>query len=215
MNLLLVSQILALAALVFTLAAFGLRLRAFNLLARPVDRSATKGNVQSGVVYAFTLGMMPWAKEGTRIHWIAYTRGVVFHIMIFIGLAIFLFSPWINNLPVGWISTLAVLAGIGALLGIAGFIMRLVEHNLKALSTLDDYFAVLLVSLFLASAAIWLSGLSGVWFFYLMTGIMLVYAPLGKIRHCIYYAYSRLFFGKFTGRRAVLPHSQQNSGRVS
>jgi hypothetical protein len=64
---------------------------------------------------------------------------------------------------------------------------------------------VLLVSLFLATAtsALLAPALRPV--FYLVSALMLVYAPLGKIRHCLYYAYSRLFFGKFFGRRAVLP----------
>jgi hypothetical protein len=37
---------------------------------------------------------------------------------------------------------------------------------------------------------------------------MLVYIPLGKIRHCLYFFFSRTFFGKFFGRRAVFPHPQ-------
>jgi hypothetical protein len=40
---------------------------------------------------------------------------------------------------------------------------------------------------------------------------MLVYAPFSKIRHCAYYAYSRLFFGRAMGRRGVLPHRQQEA----
>ena len=43
-----------------------------------------------------------------------------------------------------------------------------------------------------------------VWMFWLVSAVLLVYMPLGKIRHCIYYAYSRLFFGKAIGSRGVL-----------
>ena len=209
MTLILFTQILAALALVFTVIAFGWRLRLFNSLARPVDRSTPKGNPRLGVLYAYTLGMAPWAKESTRRHGIAYLRGVAFHLGIFLGLGILISSPWLYQLPVTWRALLALGAVLGALLGLAGFIARFAEHNLKALSTPDDYTAVLVVSLFQVSAGLWLVYAPALPLFYLVSAIMLVYAPFSKIRHCIYYAYSRLFFGKFVGSRAVLPHSQQ------
>lgn len=203
------SLILTGMALVFTLLSFGWRLRNFNALSRPVDHSSPKGDPLAGVLYAFTLGMAPWAKESTRRHWMAYMRGVAFHLAIFLGLALLLAGPWMGSFPGGWRTGLALVTGLGTLLGLAGFVARLVERNLRALSTPDDYFAVLLVSLFLAAATAALLNLALLPIFYFVSAVMLVYAPLGKIRHCIYYAYSRLFFGKFVGRRAVLPHVQQ------
>jgi len=201
--------VLAGLALAFSVLAFARRLRTFNALPRPMDRSVAKGSVRAGVVYAFTWGMMPWAKESTRRHVIAYTRGVGFHLGIFLGLGVLIASPWLKSIGAEWRIALAVGIGAGALLGFAGFVARFVERNLRALSTRDDYFAVFIVSLFLTSASLWLITPATAPIFYGVSAIMLVYAPLGKIRHCIYYAYSRLFFGKFVGRRAALPHSQQ------
>jgi hypothetical protein len=43
---------------------------------------------------------------------------------------------------------------------------------------------------------------------YLIGAITFVYVPLGKIRHCLYFFFSRTFFGKFFGRRAVFPHPE-------
>jgi len=202
-------QILAALTLALSLAAFARKLRAFSALPRPSDRSPVKGDPRAGVRYAFTRGMLPWAKESTRRHFIAYVRGVGFHLGIFLGLGILIASPWLGGASVEMRALLALAAGLGALLGFAGVAMRLTERNLRALSALDDYFAVSLVSLFLASAGAWLLEPGLAPFFYTVSAIMLAYAPLGKIRHCIYYAYSRLFFGKFVGRRAVLPHHQQ------
>jgi nitrate reductase gamma subunit len=201
--------ILAGLALTFSVLAFARRLRVFNALPRPADRSPAKGNARAGVLYAFTWGMLPWAKESTRRHFIAYTRGVGFHLGIFLGLGILIASLWLTPIGGGWRVALAIATGIGALLGLVGFVARLVEHNLRALSTRDDYFAVFIVSLFLTTASLWLLDPTTAPAFYGISAIMFVYAPLGKIRHCIYYAYSRLFFGKFVGRRAVLPPSQQ------
>jgi hypothetical protein len=211
MELTLFTRILAIAALTFAAIAFARQLRAYTRLTRPGERAATKGSARAGVLYAYTLGMAPWAKESTRLHLVAYLRGVAFHLGIFLGLGILLSSPWLDLLPAIGRLFLAWGAGLGALLGLAGFAARLVERNLKALSTPDDYTAVLLVSLFLASASLWLFVPAALPLFYLASAAMLIYAPFGKIRHCLYYAYSRLFFGKFVGSRAVLPHSQQGA----
>lgn len=205
----LIPQIIAGLALVFTLAAFGWRLKAFNSLARPIDRAPAKGSIKQGLLYAYTLGMAPWAKESTRRHWLSYLRGVFFHIGIFLGLGILVISPWLYLFP-NWLRIfLSAGAGFGALLGLAGLIARFIDPNLKALSTPDDYFAVLVVSIFLATACLGLSVLATLPIFYIISAFMLIYAPFSKIRHCIYFAYSRLFFGRFTGIRGVLPHQQQ------
>jgi hypothetical protein len=210
MTLSLVSQLIAAAALVFSVAAFAWRLRNFSRLAAPTDRSPARGDIRQGILYAYTLGMAPWSKESTRRHWVSYLRGVAFHVGIFLCLAVLVFSPWIPLLPGLFRLILAALAVLGALFGLIGFAARSIDANLKALSTPDDLFAVLLVSLFLTSAALWLAMPVMEPVFYLTAAAMLVYAPLGKIRHCIYFAYSRLFFGRYTGRRGVLPHSQQH-----
>jgi hypothetical protein len=212
MDWILFPQILAGAALVFSLLVFAGRLLAFNRLPRPVDRAIPKGSPRAGLVYAFTLGMAPWAKESTRLHMVAYLRGVAFHLGIFLGLGILLASPWLGQLPAAWRLLLAIGAAMGALLGLAGFAARLLERDLKALSTPDDFAAVLVVSIFLASAGLWLVLPVAQPFFYLASAVLLVYAPFSKIRHCIYYAYSRMFFGKFVGTRAILPHGQQGLG---
>jgi nitrate reductase gamma subunit len=199
-------QIFAFVAFVFTLVAFAYRLRIFNALARPVDRTPPKADPGRGVRYAFTLGLAPWAKESTRRHWVAYLRGIGFHVMIFLGLGLFLLSPWLEAFSVTLRYALAIFVGLGAVLGLAGFVARWVEPNLKALSTPDDYFAVLVVTVFLSALAISLVDLARLPLFYVASAVMLIYVPLGKIRHCLYFAYSRLFFGKMFGRRGVLPH---------
>ena len=186
MTLPLFAQILAYLSLAFAVLAFGWRLRQFNALARPADRSTPKGIPAAGVRYAFTLGMAPWAKESTRRHPAAYLRGIGFHLGIFLGLALFVAAPGWDRLPQTARLPLAVLAGIGALLGLIGFIARFSEPTLRALSTPDDYFAVLLVTLFLTTGSTALLAPAALPAFLLTSALTLLYAPLGKIRHCIY-----------------------------
>lgn len=202
-------QALGVLALAFSVLAFGYKLRAFNRLRRPVEAAPPKGDPKKGIAYAYTLGMMPWAKESTRRHALAYLRGVGFHIVIFYGLALFLLSPWAAWLPPLFITGSAYLMAAGAVLGLAGLAMRLIQPDLRSITTPDDLFAVVVVSLFQAAAALWLVGLVPAGVFYLASALMLVYAPFGKIRHCIYFGYSRWFYGRFIGSRALLPHSQQ------
>ena len=206
-----ISQILVALALVYAVYAFGSRLRNFSQLSRPVDQAKPKGSQGSGLLYAYTLGMAPWVKESTRLHAIAYLRGVVFHLGIFLGLAVLIASPWLGVLSQLTRHVIGVAVAGGAIFGIMGLLVRFVETNLKALSTPDDYFAVLIVSLFLGAEALWLFFPQAQTIFYLTSAAMLVYAPLGKIRHCLYFAASRLFYGKFIGSHAALPHSQQGA----
>jgi nitrate reductase gamma subunit len=213
MTFLLLTQILAACAALFCIALFTVRLRTFVRLALPVDRSLLKGNPNSGVAYALSAGMLPWAKESTRRHALAYLRGVGFHLTVFLVLALFVFSPWLGLVPPSIRLVLALICAFGSLMALLGFIARFIEKSLKALSTPDDYFAVLLVSLFLGCAAAMLLNPAILPPFYLTSALLFVYMPLGKIRHCIYFVFSRLFFGRFFGRRAVLPHSQQ--GKVA
>jgi hypothetical protein len=206
--------LLAILAFAFSCAVFAWRLRAFTRLNRPSDTAPARGRVASGIVYAYTLGMAPWSKESTRRHWISYMRGVAFHMGIFLGLGLLLISPWLSALPHYWRSILGAGTALGALFGLIGLAARYMERNLKSLSTPDDYASVLLVSLFLASSSLWLFNPSSLPVFYMSSALMLVYAPFSKIRHCLYFGYSRLFYGKVIGSRAILPHSQQEGERI-
>jgi hypothetical protein len=205
---LLVAQILAFTGLLA--GAYGIYRRYLETKKRalPADRSPLKALPSHGITYAFTTGMMPWAKESTRIHMLAYLRGIGFHIGIFAALGALLISPFWSSLP-GMITSLLVwVLGLGALLGAAGGVMRMADRNLRGLSLPDDHFAVWLVTLFMALAALALWNASFLVPFYLVSTVTLVYVPLGKIRHCLYFFFSRIFFGRFFGRRAIFPHPE-------
>jgi hypothetical protein len=204
MTSLLIAQVLALCGLIGSIALFAARWRWTLAHPLPVDRSPAKGSPQRGLVYAFTLGMAPWAKESTRLHMIAYLRGIAFHIGIFAALLALLISPLWGVAPALARSAFAVVIALGALMGFAGEAMRWAERNLRALSTPDDHASVWAVSIFMAVTAAALT--SQVWLpaMYVTAAALMIYAPLSKIRHCIYFFFSRRFFGLFIGRRAIL-----------
>ena len=190
----------------FLLGLTGILLRLREIMNRPFkkDYAREKGSVGRGVLYAFTLGMAPWEKESTRKHWIAYLRGIFFHVGIFTALAVLLASPWLSLLP-AWIKWVAVIiTGLGAVFGLAGIFIRLAGPNERFLSLPDDYASVFLTSLFIALATITLVWPLMLPAFYLISGLMLAYIPLSKIRHCVYFFYSKFFFGFNFGRRGVI-----------
>ena len=199
-------QFLMLAGL--TIGIFGISRRYAETKRRllPADNSPIKGNISQGIQYAFLTGMLPWAKESTRIHTIAYLRGIGFHIGIFAAIAAVIMSPIWGYLPPLLYGALCWVLALGALLGAAGGVMRIVEHNLRGLSLPDDHFAVWLTTCFIALTALAFVSRTFMIPMYVVSALTFIYVPLGKIRHCLYFLFSRTFFGKFFGRRAVLPH---------
>lgn len=208
------AQLITLIGLASGLYGIYLRYAEIKRLALPTDKSPIKGDISGGIRYAFTTGMMPWAKESTRIHMIAYLRGIGFHIGIFAAIGTLIISPFWGYLPplLSW--TLFWILSIGALLGAAGGILRMAEHNLRGLSLPDDHFAVWLTTLFITLAALALLNAAFMIPMYIVSAVTFAYVPLGKIRHCLYFFFSRIFFGKFFGRRAVFPHSMKYRAAV-
>ena len=204
MNVYWLTGVLALAALVFSVSMFASRWTAMYKLPFGKDLSQPKDTPRRGILYAFTLGMAPWAKESTQRHMVAYLRGIAFHVGIFAGLGALLASPWFDLIPEMIRVPFAAITAIGAAMGVAGGIMRIVEHNLKAISTPDDHAAVWLVTLFLAAMTAALLASAFVPVMWIVAAALLVYAPLGKIKHCIYFYFGRLFFGIHIGRRGVV-----------
>jgi hypothetical protein len=201
-------QLIAFAGLLAGLYGIYRRYAETKSRALPADKSPIKGNISHGITYAFTTGMMPWAKESTRIHLIAYLRGIGFHVGIFTSIGAVLISPFWKFFPDAVHSLLAAVLFIGAFLGAAGGVMRLAEHNLRGLSLPDDHFAVWLTTLFMMVSGLGVINATFLIPMYIIAAVTFVYVPLGKIRHCLYFFFSRTFFGKFFGRRAVFPHPE-------
>lgn len=204
MDFIAVTRIAAAAGLVICILAVALRL--IKLHDRPLKRdlSRARGSSSRAVLFAFTLGMAPWEKESTRIHWVAYIRGIIFHIGIFTALAVLFASPWLEALP-GWVLWIAAaITGIGALAAFGGIWLRLAEANLRVLSLPDDFFSVFLTGLFISSACIVLIAPGWLPLFYTISAVMFLYIPFSKIRHCAYFFYSKFFFGLSFGHRGSI-----------
>ena len=204
MDILSITRIIAIIGLVLGLLGIILKIR--EIMNRPFkkDLARERGSVGRAILFAFTLGMAPWEKESTQIHWIAYLRGIFFHIGIFMAFGVLLASPWLSLIPEWIIWLAAAITGLGMLFGFAGIFMRLAGPNERTLSLPDDYFSVFLTSLFIALACATLLWPSVLPAFYVVTGVLGAYIPISKIRHCVYFFYSKFFFGVSFGHRGVI-----------
>ncbi|MBI4835401.1 MAG: hypothetical protein HY811_11380 [Planctomycetes bacterium] len=174
------------------------------------DFSEPKGSPAKGIAYALTFGMLPGAKESASQHLTSYLAGILFHIGIFasfLSTAIIYFGLNDTLIIPDWpLYILMGLIAIGLLNGLGLLIKRIINQRLRALSHFDDYFSNILVNVFLAAAMAALIGKTETAynFMYLIEGILFLYIPLGKLRHCAYFFATRIMFGMFYGHRGVL-----------
>ena len=187
--------VLAMAGLAWRARGYGRR----RLFSKPA------GDPRQGVRYAFIQGMAPWAKESVRDNPGAYGAGMAFHAGVFaaFGLLVLALCGW--TLPAALALPARLLTLAGAVAGYGLLLKRISHAELRGLSSPDDYLSNLLTASFalLACGASLDPGLVRPWL--LETVLLLAYAPLGKIRHCLFFFATRSAFGTFFGRRGTYP----------
>jgi hypothetical protein len=167
--------------------------------------SIPRGNALRGVAYAFGRGMMPQAKESTRLHIFSYLAGMTYHLGIFCGFGILFFRVFSLHAPAPGQNILRVAVGLGLLSGVGLLFKRILMPKLRRLSQPDDFGANIIVDIFLASALAASLDARAVPLLLGYSIFLFLYIPVGKIRHCVFFFYSRFLFGFFFGRRGVLP----------
>jgi hypothetical protein len=194
-----------------TLAAAGFCLLALTVLVvrtfafgRREYFSAPRGYAGHGILYAFGKGMLD--KESVSRHRLTMLGGTLYHLAIFAALAEVLWTALpIRPSPPLWAFRPLLLAG--AVAGPALFVKRVTKPYLRRLSCPDDFVANLFVDLFLVLALLrtWVPAVEAV--LMAVSIPLFVYIPLGKIRHCFFFFYTRLVYGRHFGRRGALPGS--------
>jgi hypothetical protein len=167
--------------------------------------AAGRGDVPPAVLYSLTAAMMPWRKETASRHRVSYLLGMCYHAGIFLSalwLVAFFFgirAPETAGLVSMFLLALATLSGLALL------IKRTAVAAMRYLSNPDDYFSNSIATGFVAltCAAIRHPGIRPTLFVY--AGALLLYLPVGKLRHAVYFALARIYLGLFYGRRGVWP----------
>jgi hypothetical protein len=163
------------------------------------------GAASAGVVYAFGRGLLPGAKESVQRHLPTFVAGLVYHAGIFAAFALLLLSLVPVAAPPGAGVALALVAAAGALAGLVLISRRALTAHLRAISHVDDWVANLLATAFAASGALATTAPTLRPLFWTAAILLLLYVPVGKIRHCAFFFLTRFHFGAFFGRRGVLP----------
>jgi len=181
-------------------------------LGLPKDFATPAGDVRSASLYSFTGAMSPLKKESAFLHLPTYTAGMIYHLGTFFSLFFIFFMYADVVLPKvpawGLASFVMFSAGCGA----AILIKRFVKQGLRDLSSPDDYISNILVTGFQAMTAL-------VLFFpgrfeaayFLTVSLLLLYIPVGKLKHLLYFFSARLQLGYFFGSRGVWPPYQKQN----
>ena len=186
---------LSLSILVFKTFAFGKR----------TFHAESRKEGKKGIVYAFGRGMLPWEKESAAKHLPTYFAGILYHTGIFVALIYLFWRVFSLHLPAHLVPIFRIVLVVGFLSGMALLLKRIALPVMRKISCPDDFAANVLVSLFVMFALVQTFSEGFNHPFYLMAILMFLYMPVGKIRHCFFFFYSRILFGYSYGRRGVVP----------
>lgn len=204
---LLILRLALAAAGVYAVTSLAIMLARTARLGRPSGFALPAGSERAGIVYAFTRGMNPAEKDSSRNHVPTYAAGFLYHIGVFASvLFLLLVSCGLSLASTAlWIIRALMLAGLVS--GVMLLVKRAMFAQMRIISVPDDFLANVLVNLFLATALA-TTVFSAAEPVYLISAIaLLLYIPLGKIRHCVYYFYTRIIFGRLFGKRGVFPRA--------
>jgi hypothetical protein len=190
--------------------AIGGLVSAFHILrlvkyGKPTDYSKQAGNTAQAIRYSFTGAMSPKHKESAFLHLPTYSAGVIYHLGTFASIGIIIVkeaSLTVPSLLLGFLVT-AFFVSSGCGMGI--LIKRIVSAKMRNLSSPDDYISNLLVTLFHVLTAMVLVWPATEQTYYLALALLLLYFPIGKLKHAFYFFAARYHLGFFYGWRGTWP----------
>jgi nitrate reductase gamma subunit len=155
---------------------------------------------------------MPWAMESMRTKLFLYVQFGAFHLGVTAAIALLFIIPYSPGLleNAALRVFLQVIIGAAGIVGIVRFIRRVGDPYMRAISSPDDYFSLVLLTVwfFFAVLAAPNDTSNGEWHllcFFFLASFFLVYVPFSKISHYLYYPFTRYYFGKSMGYRGVYP----------
>jgi len=196
---------LTIAALLVCLIGLSFHLIRLVRLGAPVDYSRRRGEVTPAITYSFLGAMSPGKKESAYLHLPTYAAGLLYHMgtsASVILLFVYLLEVEIDGI-VRW--ALMGLLAVSTVNGMAILVKRMAVKPLKALSNPDDYISNFLVTAFQLFTVARLGDAAFAPFYFLSASLLLLYMPIGKLKHVLYFFAARYHLGLFYGWRGIWP----------
>ena len=182
--------------------------------ARPREAAEARGSAVAGAVWGFTVAMSPAHKESASRHPIVFALGLVLHAGVLAAIATVAISMLAPRSAPFVRSSLAVLASTGLVACVALLVRRLSSEELRELSPLDDYLANVVIALLLASALAFHAEVLPGSALRILAALLLLYLPLGKLRHALFCFLARGELAARLGLRGVYPAARGEEHRV-
>jgi hypothetical protein len=210
------------AALSFMGIVYIFRLIWLYRFASSKERTYAAGDEKAGIVYSMMNVAMPWAMESTRKRPGFYGQFVVFHMGVIAAIgATFIIPYWPELFKIKAVVRLFQLMIAAAfMVCLMRLYRRIVNRSVRLISTMDDYFSLVMVLFFLAAGFLAIPNKSqtGEWpliAFFGITAFLLIYVPFSKICHYLYYPFTRYFLGRTMGHRGGFPGKKMTKGSGS
>jgi nitrate reductase gamma subunit len=194
------------ASVIFCIVVLAVILMRTFAFGRRQTYAHPRGSSFAGIMYAFGSGMLPWEKESAAKHIWTYSAGILYHVGILITMLFLAMTLLGTSLPWALVWPARIILAVSVLSGLALLVKRTIKPQMRSLSSGDDYLANSLVDLLLLSALTATFTEIMLIPFLAIAVVIFIYIPFGKLRHCVFFFYSRILFGDFFGKRGVLPH---------
>ncbi len=202
---------LAIASLAICLAGCIYHLIRLIKLGKPKDYSRKSGSPGSGIIYSFTGAMNPVNKESAYLNLPTYIAGVIYHMGTFLAIILFFVFFFTTTLNKMITLPLVLFLFLSAIFGTGILFKRVTDKKLKQLSNPDDYISNMLVTGFQAATGIVLLIPDASYPVYMViASLLLLYLPVGKLKHAIYFFAARYHIGYFYGWRNVWPAAKHS-----
>jgi len=165
-------------------------------------------------VYSLGNVAMPWVMESTRNGLLFYLSFVIFHLGVAVGIfAAFmssLYPPLLESPVVADVFMMSI--GAAFLVSIGRMVRRISRPYLRLVSTPDDYFSLLTLTVWFALGVLAVAHISGILesegylvAYLFATSFFLIYVPFSKISHYLYYPFTSYWIGRTLGHRGSMP----------
>jgi len=188
---------------------------------QPTTGKPGENTKAKGVIFSWAVIAMPWSMESQRRNLLFYLQFVVFHLGVVSAIALSFYIPyWPSLLDLGWaVMGLQISIGAACVVGVIRIFRRIFSKYIRAISTPDDYFCLLLLTAWFAFA--FLAAPNDYsryeWHlitYFILTAFFLIYVPFSKISHYLYYPFTRYWLGKTMAHRGVYPMKDGHSVRA-